>query len=64
MAEKSDEWPRQVAHLGYLLGGIDHPEGELPTRNSPTKYRFGRAASVMCPLAVFILERWKPMPAL
>ena len=32
-------------------------------RKSPTKCRFGRAASVMYPVVVFILAKRKPMPA-
>ena len=60
-AEKSDERPRQLAHLGYLFGGHDHPGGEFSARNSPTECRFGRSASVMCPVALFILEQHKPM---
>ena len=40
-AEKSDERPLQLVHLSYSFGGIDHPEKELATRNSPTKCRFG-----------------------
>ena len=62
-AEKSGERPPKLAQLGYLFGGIDHPEGELTTRNSPTKCRFGRAGSVICQVAFVTLERRKPMPA-
>ena len=58
-AEKSDRRPRWPARFGYFSGGIDRSEGELTTRNSTTKCRLGRAASVMCPAAVPILERRK-----
>ena len=61
MAEKSDERARWLAQPCYLFGGIDHLGGELTTRDSRTKCRSGRAASVMCPEALFILARRKPV---
>ena len=55
-AEKSDERPPYLDHLGYLFGGIDLPVRDLATRKSPSECRFGGAASVMCPVAFVILE--------
>ena len=59
MVEKSDERQRSLGHLGYLSGEIDHPVGELTTRDSPTKCRPGRAVPGMRPAAVFTLEQRK-----
>ena len=68
----------QPSHLGRIAVVFAPPEstfraGKTPrmaeksaewaTRNSPTKCRFGAAASPVCPAVFFILAQRKPMPA-
>ena len=52
---KSDGRPRYPARLCSLFGGMGHPEG--------TVRRLDGVASLVCPVARFILERREPMAA-
>ena len=53
-------WPSSVICLAEMA---TRGEKRKHAQNSRTKCRLGAVDPVMCPVAVFILERRKPMPA-